>query len=82
MFFLYVMKQLLSKKGKAKSKGITKKKTKKTQITRKELEKKHKIVTEVFKRKKNVKKEYERNRYKNMPEENKQKLKEYVRSLL
>lgn len=80
MFFLYVMKQLLSKKGKAKSKGITKKK--KTQITRKELEKKHKIVTEVFKRKKNVKKEYERNRYKNMPEENKQKLKEYVRSLL
>lgn len=81
MFFLYVMKQLLSKKGKAKSKGITKKK-KNPQITRKELEKKHKIVTEVFKRKKNVKKEYERNRYKNMPEENKQKLKEYVRSLL
>ena len=80
MFFLYVMKQLLSKKGKAKSKGITKKKN--PQITRKELEKKHKIVTEVFKRKKNVKKEYERNRYKNMPEENKQKLKEYVRSLL
>ena len=51
-------------------------------ITRKELEKRHKIVTEVFKRKKNIKREYERNRYKNMPEEVKQKLKEYVRSLL
>ena len=51
-------------------------------IARKELEKRHKIVTEVFKRKKNIKREYERNRYKNMPEEDKQKLKEYVRSLV
>ena len=51
-------------------------------ITRKELEKRHKIVTEVFKRKKNIKRESERNRYKNMPEEDKRKLNEYVRSLL
>ena len=51
-------------------------------ITRKELEKRHKIVTEVFKRKKNIKRESERNRYKNMPEQDKQKLKEYVRSLV
>ena len=51
-------------------------------ITRKELEKRHKIVTEVFKKKKNIKRESERNRYKNMPEEDKRKLNEYVRSLL
>ena len=51
-------------------------------ITRKELEKRHKIVTEVFKKKKNIKRESERSRYKNMPEQDKQKLKEYVRSLV
>ena len=51
-------------------------------LTRKELEKRHKIVTEVFKKKKNIKRESERNRYKNMPEEDKRKLNEYVRSLL
>ena len=74
------MKQLLSKNVNAKSEGITENKPK---ITRKELEKRHKIDTEVFKReKKTIKTEYERNRYKNMPEEDKQKLKEYVRSFL
>ena len=49
-------------------------------ITKKYYERKQKISVENYLKKKNIKREYRRNRYHNMSEEKKQRLKEYERN--
>ena len=47
-------------------------------ITKKGYKKKHKLLTENFLKKKRQKREYGKDRYKNISEEDKRKLREYI----